>query len=110
MHLIEFRADGTYISGLCPHTNWCAGGRATASRIGKYVIRGNSVTLERGIVDVDSSRPEQVETYTWTVELRPNSSAREKMPRVLRLPGSNGTGFWPSMPPPDQPTGVARSS
>jgi hypothetical protein len=72
--VIEFRPDGTYISGLCGTTinsGFCQDGQVTASRQGAYAIQGNVVTLARGLVRVTEAPPEAQETYRWRAEQDP---------------------------------------
>lgn len=87
--VIEFRQDGTYISGVCKTAGkygWCSNMEATASRQGTYAFEGKNVIVSKGTVRFDGGEiREAQEAYRWEVERDLPDS-----PRVLRLTPANG--------------------
>jgi hypothetical protein len=73
--VVEFRADGTYASGLCNviSMGWCAERKATASRQGTFAVQGDVLMVDRGLVNMErgSTAVEAREAYRWRMEWEP---------------------------------------
>jgi hypothetical protein len=107
--VIEFRQDGTYISGLCATAGrfgWCASNEATASRQGTYDVRGKKVSVSKGIVHLGSGEVSgSQEAYRWEVQRDQSDS-----PRTLHLTPANGEPMdFDEMPAESRPRWISRS-
>ncbi len=109
--VIEFRSGGTYTSGLCPAVlaSPCVRRQATASIQGEYVVRGNTVAVDKGIVNLrhgGHGGEEVQEVYCWRVEQgRPDTPQRK-----LHLTAANGEQVMLfETPSEDRPSWVKRA-
>ena len=74
--VIEFRADGSYTSGICsPHPGGCNRNEATASIVGTYIVQGETFTTDQGFVNLQPDGPfpnvDARKSYRWRAELDP---------------------------------------
>ena len=97
--VVEFRADGSYTSGICsPHPAGCLRNEATASIQGTYGVRGETFTTDQGFVNLQRDRPfpnvDARKSYRWRVERDPpdNPPTPTSLPpvRTLRVTVAEG--------------------